>query len=382
MSEDSSPAGRKPRVKEDDITSVFWEADTPVLSTSDVADKLPITKRATFDRLSKLEETGTLGSELFPAGGSEVRVWWHTTVAGVPQAWSQSNPPSDKIGNEIVDSLDLPGDGGTLNNRRHAVNTVFKYLFTKGSATSSELRTVAWAANSNNTYSSQDSLWNNCISKALAQANSLFVFHKQDNAWELTTFGESVKYELGENSLWENWPKNKRSLRVAIFQIFWREFHRSDALKNTGSDESTRTAFFSSMEFRDIVRPLLFQLELQDEIWLGLTGTLYSHLRIEDDEETIRSLLNDQEAIQAELDIPTTWNYLEEGDSTGLQVTISKDIELDSSKMDIRQRSNGSGRERSPIQNPQWVIEVSGKFYEILILLKSSFDNTSEPSSN
>ena len=366
MSEESSPAGRKPRVKDEDITGVFWNADTPVLSTSDVADELPITKRATFDRLSKLEEAGTLGSELFPAGGSEVRVWWHTTVAGVPQAWSQSNPTSNKIGNEIIDSLDLSGDGETLNDRRHAVNTVFKYLFTKGEAPSSELRTVAWAANSSNTYGSQGSLWNNCVSKALSQTTSLFAFYKEDDAWKLTTFGESIKSELGENSLWENWTENKKSLNAAIFQIFWRGFNEFVELNNTDlqlSDpepENTHT-----VRFRDVESPIVFQLELQDEVWLDLTGTLSSHLQIQDDEETIRSLINNQESIQTELEIPTTWRRLEEGDRTALQVTASKDVNLDPTRMDIRQRSNSSEGEPLPIQNPQWVIEVTGKFHEV-----------------
>jgi hypothetical protein len=365
MSEDSSPAGRKPRVKEEDIAGVFWNADTPVLSTSDVADELTITKRATFDRLSKLEEAGTLGSKLFPVGGSKIRVWWHTTVAGVPQAWSQSNPTSDKIGNEIVDSLDLPGDGEALNNRRHAVSTVFKYLFTKGEAPSSELRTVAWAVNSSNTYASQDSLWNNCVSKALGQPTSLFAFYKEDDAWKLTTFGESIKSELGENSLWENWTENKKSLTASIFRTFWRGFNEFVESNNTNlqlSDpepENTHT-----VRFRDVVSPLVFQLDLQDEIWLDLNGTLSSHLQIQDDEDTIRSLINDQEAIQTELEIPTAWRRLEKGDRSALQVTASKDVNLDPSRMDIRQHTNSSEEEPLPIQNPQWVIEVAGKFHE------------------
>ena len=366
MSEDSSPAGRKPRVKEEDITGVFWNADTPVLSTSDVADELTITKRATFDRLSKLEEAGTLGSELFPAGGSKVRVWWHTTVAGVPQAWSQSNPTNNKIGNEIIDSLNLPGDGETLINRRHAVNTVFKYLFTRGVAPSSELRTVAWAANSSNTYASQDSLWNNCVSKALGQPTSLFAFYKEDDAWKLTTFGESIKSELGKNSLWENWAENKKLLSTAIFRTFWRGFNEFVGLNNTDLQLSDpEPGDTHTVRFRDLASPLVFQLELQDEIWLDLSGTLSGHFQIQDNEETIRSLINDQEAIQTELEIPTTWRRLEEGDRTALQVTTSKDIDLDPSRMDIRQHAKGSEGEPLAIQNPQWVIEVAEKFHEV-----------------
>jgi hypothetical protein len=366
MDEDASPAGRKPRVKDEDIIEVFWNAETPILSTSEIAEELPITKRGTFDRLSKLEEEEKISSKIFPAGGAEVRLWWHNTVTEVPQAWSQSSPTSNKIGIEVVDNLNLAGDGDTLKKRRHAVSTVFKYLFIKGEAQSSELRNVAWAANTNNTYGSQDGLWNNCVSKALSQTTSLFAFYKEDNTWRLTTFGNSIKGELGENSLWENWAENKRLLTKAVFRTFWERFNEFVELNDTAlqisdpAPEDTHTT-----GFRDFDSPLVFQLELQREIWLELAGTLYSHLQIRDDEETIRRLIKNQETIQTELDIPTTWNKLDDADKTILQISTTKQVELDPSRIDIRQRTNGSKGEYLPIQDPQWVIEVAENFHQV-----------------
>lgn len=366
MNEDASPAGRKPQVKDEDIIEVFWNAETPILSTSEIAEALPITKRGTFDRLNNLEEEEKIRSKIFPAGGAEVRVWWPDTVTWVPQTRSQYIPKSNKIGIEVVDSLDLPGDGETLKQRRISVNSVFKYLFFKGEAQSSELRTVAWEATTNNTYSSQDSLWNNCISKALGQTTSIFAFYKADNVWRLTTFGESIKSQLGENSLWENWSKNKQLLIEAIYRIFWRRLNEFVELINTDLQVSDPKPEDRHMtRFRDLESPLVFQLELHDEIWVNLTGTLYSHIQIQDNEETIRSLIDEQEEIQTELEVPTTWRRLEEGGSTALQVTTSKDVVFDPSRLAIRQRSNRYGRKSLPIQNRQWVIEVVGAFHEV-----------------
>lgn len=59
MSQNVQP-GRKPRVSNQDVLAVFRDTDEPVLSTSEVADALPIKRRGTHDRLTALVEAGVL----------------------------------------------------------------------------------------------------------------------------------------------------------------------------------------------------------------------------------------------------------------------------------------------------------------------------------
>lgn len=72
MSEQSKP-GRKPRVTDEEVLAVLRESDDPVLSTAEVADKLPIKRRATLTRLQRLAENGDLARK--QTGGRNT-VWW------------------------------------------------------------------------------------------------------------------------------------------------------------------------------------------------------------------------------------------------------------------------------------------------------------------
>lgn len=58
---------------DDEILSVFAAAETPVLTTADVAESLPISRRATLDRLKSLREEGRLESMDV---GATAQVWW------------------------------------------------------------------------------------------------------------------------------------------------------------------------------------------------------------------------------------------------------------------------------------------------------------------
>jgi len=73
MTENESSPGRKPRVSNEEIIVVFRTTDDPVLSTAEVADQLPIKRRATLNRLEALEEEGRVDSK---AIGGRNRVWW------------------------------------------------------------------------------------------------------------------------------------------------------------------------------------------------------------------------------------------------------------------------------------------------------------------
>lgn len=90
MSEHSKP-GRKPRVTDEEILAVFQRTDDPVLSTADVADELPIKRRATLTRLQDLVENDILDRK--QTGGRNT-VWW---LADDERARSGSAAPLRKL---------------------------------------------------------------------------------------------------------------------------------------------------------------------------------------------------------------------------------------------------------------------------------------------
>ena len=69
----SDGPGRKPTVSDDEILAVFRESADPVLTASEVAEDLPIGRRAVHKRLRKLADEGVLHSK---DAGSGSRVWW------------------------------------------------------------------------------------------------------------------------------------------------------------------------------------------------------------------------------------------------------------------------------------------------------------------
>jgi hypothetical protein len=70
---EQSKRGRKPRVTDEEVLSVLRESDDPVLSTAEVADELPIKRRATLTRLRRLAEGGVLTRK--QTGGRNT-IWW------------------------------------------------------------------------------------------------------------------------------------------------------------------------------------------------------------------------------------------------------------------------------------------------------------------
>jgi len=69
---DNSKPGRKPRVTDDEILQVFRDTNDPVLSTDEVADRLPLERRSVYDRLVSLRKDGALTSK--QVGGRNI--WW------------------------------------------------------------------------------------------------------------------------------------------------------------------------------------------------------------------------------------------------------------------------------------------------------------------
>lgn len=77
MGDDNRPRGSggefKAEVSDEELLDVFREAETPVLSASMAAERLPIGRQAVYERLQEFEEKGRVGR--LKVGGRAV-VWW------------------------------------------------------------------------------------------------------------------------------------------------------------------------------------------------------------------------------------------------------------------------------------------------------------------
>jgi predicted ArsR family transcriptional regulator len=72
MSEDGMSDGT-PRVSDDRFLAVLRDAESPVLTTSEVAERLPVGRRTVLRRLKRLHNDGRI--ERKPVGG-RAQVWW------------------------------------------------------------------------------------------------------------------------------------------------------------------------------------------------------------------------------------------------------------------------------------------------------------------
>jgi DNA-binding Lrp family transcriptional regulator len=65
--------GREPTVNDEEILEILRRADDPVLTTSEIAAKVDIGHRGTYDRLQKLADEGDLKMKKVGESGA---VWW------------------------------------------------------------------------------------------------------------------------------------------------------------------------------------------------------------------------------------------------------------------------------------------------------------------
>lgn len=72
--DERSGPGRKPAVTDEEILGVFLNSSDPVLTATEVADELSMSRRAIFDRLRDLEDQGKLKSKKVGARGA---IWWY-----------------------------------------------------------------------------------------------------------------------------------------------------------------------------------------------------------------------------------------------------------------------------------------------------------------
>ncbi|WP_136717218.1 hypothetical protein [Halorientalis salina] len=74
---DEYPRAPAQKARDENIIGVFEATDEPVLTTAEVAEELPIGKRATLNRLEDLVDRGEIDSKDVGVG----RVWWRAVPA-------------------------------------------------------------------------------------------------------------------------------------------------------------------------------------------------------------------------------------------------------------------------------------------------------------
>jgi predicted ArsR family transcriptional regulator len=72
MTGDSTP-GPAPSVTDDEFIDLFEEAEDPVLSTAEVAEKVSLTRRTVLGRLDSLKAEGRLDGKQI---GGRNKIWW------------------------------------------------------------------------------------------------------------------------------------------------------------------------------------------------------------------------------------------------------------------------------------------------------------------
>ncbi|SNZ03614.1 hypothetical protein SAMN06269185_0322 [Natronoarchaeum philippinense] len=138
--------GRPQQVDDDQILECFLEADSPVLTTAEVASDLPISQRAILDRLSSLSQRDILVEKDVGQSGC---VWWLKSIT-----WHY---PSIHRDSSIASQLDPEKPHGTrvavhdwtnmdqylaiqpeeryeprVQDRQRAVRAAYEYLSDKG----------------------------------------------------------------------------------------------------------------------------------------------------------------------------------------------------------------------------------------------------------
>jgi Fe2+ or Zn2+ uptake regulation protein len=75
MSEGTKP-GPDPSVTDDELLQIFRDHPDPVLSTREVTEQVPLKRRAVYNRLSALQESGKLRGK--KVGGRSTIYWLPT----------------------------------------------------------------------------------------------------------------------------------------------------------------------------------------------------------------------------------------------------------------------------------------------------------------
>jgi DNA-binding Lrp family transcriptional regulator len=119
--ESSAGSTRESRVPVREVHDVFRQRDDRArpLTASDVMDAVGCSRRTAHNKLNELVERGVLRTRKV---GSRSRVWWVPIESGDGQSEAQPDRA------DIVEDVDLPGTGKTIEARQAALVAAYEYL--------------------------------------------------------------------------------------------------------------------------------------------------------------------------------------------------------------------------------------------------------------
>lgn len=299
MSESEPPAPTEFEISDQDLLDAIANAEQSILKAEEVADidGVPIQARQVRNRLQRLQEQGFVASRKIATRGP-VRVWWSAESFESEGPDDPLLPPNTA---EVVDSLDLPGHGERLRYRQNTVKAVFNRLFEEESATKHELKKLGWLADKE-TYSTPESLWTNCLYKAVNQSR-LFRLGVSGKEWELTAMGQWLKLQ-DDQPLQNDWDQRADGLYQYFFRRFWKGLVREELVSNTHVKEASSSLRYRT---RHIDRALSLHLKLDEPLWIGSEGVLSLFVKVEGDEEMYTKLLENSDIVESSLDFEIEW---------------------------------------------------------------------------
>lgn len=266
--------GKSSRIRDYEILELFSDSTDPVLSTTEVAELLSLTNPGAKHRLENLERNGYLQSK---KAGNAI-IWWHTSLTQYLDEISFNTDPYS-IGVEVIDSLDITGEGTQLEARRLAVNEIYQLLFEQERVKSSTLKDRS-AELTHETGYQGTSIWDNCIRPTLRQtilfdhSRSGTGIHDAVDWWYLTSVAEQLKGTWDENALWENWEQRKfeweRSIRIEKCDNVKQYLEEQDISFEGWKYENQR--YIAPIE--DTYQKLILSYELLDYPWFSYQGNL------------------------------------------------------------------------------------------------------------
>lgn len=266
--------GKSSRIRDYEILELFSDSIDPVLSTTEVAEHLSLSNQGAKYRLEKLEREGHLQSKKV---GTTI-IWWHTSLTQYLDEVS-FEIQRNTIGVEVIDSLDIPGDGKQLKARRLAVDNIYQLLFEQERVKSSILKDRSAELAPETGYQGT-SIWNNCIRPCLNdtilfdQSRSGTDIHDAVDWWYLTSVAKKLKGTWGENVLWENWEQRKHLWERSI------RLEKCDNVKQYLEEQGIRFEIWEDENQHNVVsmensyQKLVLSYELLDDPWFSYAGDL------------------------------------------------------------------------------------------------------------
>ncbi|GGO01550.1 helix-turn-helix transcriptional regulator [Haloarcula pellucida] len=163
----------------DTVLAVFDDRSDPArpLTANDVMEAVDCSRRTAHNKLNELVEQGRLATRKVGARG---RVWWvpmETPHTGDPTAQHEQAPP---VRREIA-SVDLPGSGDRLAERRDALRAAYDYLNENPDASETEVITEVFPDHPAG-YDTADKWWD-VIKPALKELPDVDVETDPDHVW-------------------------------------------------------------------------------------------------------------------------------------------------------------------------------------------------------